>query len=228
MWASEGILTATGGYTSHASVVARGWGKPCVCGCQALQIDEKSKTLTIKVAGKADVVLHAGDWISINGETGEVLAGKQTLKPANFKDSPLISRFMKLVDDKRKMRVLANADTPADAAEARRNGAEGIGLTRTEVIRQYYQYYDEIYNRHIITNLLVIYLHLQHMFFAEDRINVVRRMILARDDASRQKALDELLVYQRKDFEGIFEAMDGLPVTVRLLGEFSLIHHIDK
>jgi len=188
MWASEGILTATGGYTSHASVVARGWGKPCVCGCQALQINEEKKSLTLTKLDGSKVVLKKGDWVSINGETGEVLLGQQSLSPPNFKDSPSISRLMQYVDERRTMRVLANADTPQDALEARINGAEGIGLTRTE-----------------------------HMFFADDRINVVRRMILAKTKEARQKALDELLVFQRKDFEGILEAMDNLPVTVRLL-----------
>eukprot|EP00597_Dinobryon_sp_UTEXLB2267_P003687 CAMPEP_0170057456 /NCGR_PEP_ID=MMETSP0019_2-20121128/454_1 /TAXON_ID=98059 /ORGANISM="Dinobryon sp., Strain UTEXLB2267" /LENGTH=986 /DNA_ID=CAMNT_0010262165 /DNA_START=33 /DNA_END=2993 /DNA_ORIENTATION=+ len=191
MWASEGILTATGGYTSHASVVARGWGKPCVCGCGDLHIDYETQTaILFRKDGKSKkpVTLRAGDWISINGDNGEILVGKQILSPPNFKGSKSISSFMDLVDKTKKMRVLANADTPHDAEEARRNGAEGIGLTRTE-----------------------------HMFFAEDRINVVRRMILAKDQASRQQALDELLVYQRKDFQGILEAMDGLPVTVRLL-----------
>jgi len=133
MWASEGILTATGGYTSHASVVARGWGKPCVCGCQALEINNDKKTLTITKEDKTKVTLKAGDWLSINGETGEIILGQQPLSPANFKDSPTISRFMQLVDERRDMRVLANADTPQDALEARINGAEGIGLTRTEV-----------------------------------------------------------------------------------------------
>lgn len=188
MWAAEGILTATGGYTSHASVVARGWGKPCVCGCQALKIDEEKEELIIVKDDGSEVKLSAGDWVSINGETGEILIGKQDLSPPNFKDSPTISKFMKLVDDRRTMRVLANADTPQDALEARINGAEGIGLTRTE-----------------------------HMFFNDDRITVVRRMILAKDRDSRNQAIDELLEFQRKDFEGILEAMDSLPVTVRLL-----------
>ena len=183
MWAAEGILTATGGFTSHASVVARGWGKPCVCGCSAMSINEEAGTVTF-----ADgQVLRAGDWISINGESGEVLASKQQLAPPSFKDNRNLVIFMAWVDARRKMRVLANADTPEDAAEARRNGAQGIGLTRTE-----------------------------HMFFAEDRISYVRQMILG-DKPRREAAIKELLVYQRKDFEGILEAMDGLPVTVRLL-----------
>ena len=185
--------------TSHSAVVARGWGKTCVCGASALQIDMNAKTLTIDVPeatneeGKVvraarKVVLHENDWISINGDTGEVVHGKQSLKPPSVDRSEDVRTFMGWVDSRRKLRVLANADSAADAAEARRNGAEGIGLTRTE-----------------------------HMFFQEDRINVVRKMILSKDPAKRQQALDELLVFQRGDFEGILEAMDGLPVTVRLL-----------
>ena len=185
MWAAEGILTATGGFTSHASVVARGWGKPCVCGCGDLSIDEEAKTITF--GGKHATTVREGDWISINGETGEVLTGKQALAPPSFKDNRQLIIFMAWVDARRKMRVLANADTPEDAAEARRNGAEGIGLCRTE-----------------------------HMFFSEDRISHVRQMILG-DKERRAAALDQLLVFQRKDFEGILEAMDGLPVTIRLL-----------
>lgn len=193
MFAAQGVLTATGGYTSHASVVARGWGKPCVCGCNDLDIDTENEILTITTTDEATgekirTKLDTSSWISLNGNTGEVLLGQQTMKPADFKGSDNISRFMSMVDSKRKIRVLANADSPEEAEEARTNGAEGIGLTRTE-----------------------------HMFFAPDRINIVRAMILAKDDETRQKRLDELLVYQRADFEGILEAMDGLPVTVRLL-----------
>jgi pyruvate, orthophosphate dikinase len=191
MWAAEGVLTATGGFTSHASVVARGWGKPAVCGCSQIHIDMENECFTISDPAnkaKSPVVVRKGDWISINGETGEVMVGKRALKPPSVQDSDVLSRFMGWVDEKRKMKVLANADTPADAAEARRNGAQGIGLTRTE-----------------------------HMFFADDRINVVRRMILAKEATARKQALDELLLFQRADFEGIFGAMDGLPVTVRLL-----------
>jgi pyruvate,orthophosphate dikinase len=133
--------------------------------------------------------LFEGDFISLNGDTGEVLLGEMALKPPSM-SSGEIRRFMQWVDDKRsnKIKVLTNADTPADAAEARRNGAQGIGLARTE-----------------------------HMFFSPDRINVVRRMILAPDEVSKAKALAELLPFQRADFEGMLEAMDGLPVTVRLL-----------
>eukprot|EP00595_Chromulina_sp_UTEXLB2642_P000319 CAMPEP_0196761690 /NCGR_PEP_ID=MMETSP1095-20130614/996_1 /TAXON_ID=96789 ORGANISM="Chromulina nebulosa, Strain UTEXLB2642" /NCGR_SAMPLE_ID=MMETSP1095 /ASSEMBLY_ACC=CAM_ASM_000446 /LENGTH=933 /DNA_ID=CAMNT_0042111571 /DNA_START=182 /DNA_END=2983 /DNA_ORIENTATION=- len=188
MWAADGILTATGGYTSHASVVARGWGKPCVCGCSSLAINLESKQLTITTGKNEKITLNEGDWMSINGETGDVMIGKKTLRPPTFQDSTVLQELMSWVDNRKRLRVLANADTPEDAYEARINGAQGIGLTRTE-----------------------------HMFFAEDRINVVRKMILTTDPVKRQQALNELLVFQRKDFEGILEAMDGLPVTVRLL-----------
>lgn len=201
MWASEGVLTARGGMTSHAAVVARGWGKPCVCGTQDLSVDSENKIATIRFSDVpnlpvnytfatkvSSVTFREGDWVSINGDTGEVLIGKQALKPPVISKSTDLTTFMGWVDKRRTLRVLANADSAEDAAEARRNGAQGIGLTRTE-----------------------------HMFFQEDRINVVRRMILSRDPKQRQQALDELLVFQRADFEGILEAMDGLPVTVRLL-----------
>lgn len=187
MWASDGVLTSRGGMTSHAAVVARGWGKPCICGCKEMTIDEVAGTVTIRREGLSPVTLKEGDWISLNGDTGEIIVGKQSLKPPSL-DSEETVTFMKWVDDKRKIKVLANADTPADAVEARRNGAQGIGLVRTE-----------------------------HMFFADDRIGAVRRMILAKSPEMRRRALDELLPMQQADFEGILEAMDGLPVTVRLL-----------
>lgn len=189
MWASAGVLTARGGMTSHAAVVARGWGKPCVCGCDDLKIDYDSRSVTFfpKSTG-TPLTLKEGDWLSLNGDTGEVIKGKQSLSPPSISSSKDTVRLMQWVDMKRTIKVLANADTPADAAEARKNGAEGVGLTRTE-----------------------------HMFFSDERIRVVRRMILSKDKFHRQKALEELLPYQRSDFEGILEAMDGLPVTVRLL-----------
>lgn len=134
------------------------------------------------------VVLREGDVISLNGDTGEVLLGAMPLKPPSLDGSDDLKTFMGWVDSTKTIKVMANADTPNDAIESRKNGAEGIGLTRTE-----------------------------HMFFNDERIRVVRRMILAKDQDSKQKALNELLPYQRKDFEGILEAMDGLPVTVRLL-----------
>lgn len=188
MWAAEGVLTARGGMTSHAAVVARGWGKPCVCGCAALSFDEAAHTVTITKLDGGSVTLREGDFISLNGNTGQVLVGKQDLEPPTINSSTTTKRFMDWVDSKKSMKVLANADAPADALEARYNGAQGVGLTRTE-----------------------------HMFFSESRIRIVRRMILASNVEYRQKALDELLPLQRTDFEGILAAMNGLPVTVRLL-----------
>eukprot|EP00191_Tetraselmis_sp_GSL018_P020846 CAMPEP_0177593370 /NCGR_PEP_ID=MMETSP0419_2-20121207/9107_1 /TAXON_ID=582737 /ORGANISM="Tetraselmis sp., Strain GSL018" /LENGTH=773 /DNA_ID=CAMNT_0019084399 /DNA_START=888 /DNA_END=3209 /DNA_ORIENTATION=- len=182
MYAATGVLTARGGMTSHAAVVARGWGKTCVSGCGDLQVDEEAKTATV-----GGFTIHEGDWVSLNGSTGEIIAGRQPLKVADMSGD--LATFMSWVDQFRRLGVLTNADTPDDAAAARRNGAEGIGLTRTE-----------------------------HMFFASDeRITTVRRMILAQTTEERQKALDQLLPFQQEDFEGIFRAMDGLPVTIRLL-----------
>ncbi|GLC39948.1 Pyruvate, phosphate dikinase 2 [Pleodorina starrii] len=189
MHVSEGIMTARGGMTSHAAVVARGWGKPCVCGCEALHIDVKNKTLTIEVAG-SEVVLAEGDWVSLNGTTGEVIKGQQALKKPEVTGGDL-GKLMAWVDKTRRLRVLTNADTPEDALVARTNGAQGIGLCRTE-----------------------------HMFFStHERIAAVRRMIAEEELESDHKveALEELQGYQRQDFEGIFAAMDGLPVTIRLL-----------
>ena len=197
MWAAEAVLTSTGGMTSHAAVVARGWGKCCVVGCGALDIDYKKKVM--KVSGK---LIKEGDEISVDGTTGEVILGHVNTSSspvvagviegkAAAKKHPIYKIFvevMKWADKYRKINVRTNADSPKDAANARAFGAEGIGLTRTE-----------------------------HMFFEGDRIWAIREMILADDLAGREKALKKLLPYQRKDFEGIFKAMDGLPVTVRLL-----------
>jgi pyruvate,orthophosphate dikinase len=178
---AEGILTARGGMTSHAAVVARGMGKCCVSGAGSLQIDYKKRT--VKVAGKE---LAEGDWISLNGTTGEVYDGKiKTITPEMSGD---FGELMTLADKYSTMKVRTNADTPHDSRVARAFGAVGIGLCRTE-----------------------------HMFFEGDRIKAVREMILADDETGRRKALDKLLPIQRSDFEGIFEAMAGLPVTVRLL-----------
>lgn len=191
MFVSAGILTATGGYTSHASVVARGWGKPCVCGTSSLNIDEEAKTVTITTLQGQTLKFVEGDYISINGETGDVLKGKQDLKAASFETNEDLTTFMGWVDQRKIMKVATNADTPKDARDARKNGAQGIGLCRTE-----------------------------HMFFADDRINVVRRMILSKetnDLKARQDALNQLIEFQRKDFEGILEAMDGYPCTVSSL-----------
>ncbi|HQB97511.1 MAG TPA: pyruvate, phosphate dikinase, partial [Candidatus Cloacimonadota bacterium] len=178
---AKGILTARGGMTSHAAVVARGMGKCCVSGADALIINYKTRTMTVE--GK---IYNEGDWISLNGSTGQVLEGKvETQDPELSGD---FAKIMELADKYTKMKVRTNADTPKDATVARSFGAEGIGLCRTE-----------------------------HMFFEGDRIKAMREMILADDEAGRRKALDKLLPMQRGDFEGIFTAMDGFPVTVRLL-----------
>jgi pyruvate, orthophosphate dikinase len=204
MHLAKGILTATGGKASHAAVVARGWGKPCVVGCDALVIDEKAGSITI--SGRT---VKVGEYLTINGTTGDVMIGKvptvDAVMGGHFAD------FMAMADKFRVLRVRANADAPKDAAKAREFGAEGIGLCRTE-----------------------------HMFFGDDRILPMRKMILAdggdtpasekelpqadqdekrqgRATASRKAALDELEPFQRNDFVGLFEAMDGLPVTIRLL-----------
>ncbi|KAG1327811.1 Pyruvate, phosphate dikinase [Cocos nucifera] len=182
MHAAVGILTARGGMTSHAAVVARGWGKCCVSGCSDIRVNDADKVFHV-----GDKVLHEGDWLSLNGSTGEVIMGKQPLSPPALSGD--LETFMAWVDEIRQLKVMANADTPADALTARNNGAEGIGLCRTE-----------------------------HMFFASDeRIKAVRQMIMAGNLEQRQRALNLLLPYQRSDFEGIFRAMDGLPVTIRLL-----------
>jgi pyruvate,orthophosphate dikinase len=178
---AKGVLTAHGGMTSHAAVVARGMGKPCVAGCDGLEIDPVARTVTI--GGR---LLREGDMITIDGGTGTVMLGAAPLVPpgidANF------STILSWADDVRRMRVRANADTPDDAVKAREFGAEGIGLCRTE-----------------------------HMFMAEDRLPIVREMILARSEEARRSALARLLPMQQGDFEGIFEAMAGFPVTIRLL-----------
>ncbi|MBI9038447.1 MAG: pyruvate, phosphate dikinase [Bacteroidales bacterium] len=181
MHVAEGILTQRGGMTSHAAVVARGMGKCCVSGAGLINIDYKKRTM--KVDGNS---FKEGDWISLNGSTGEVYEGKiDTINPEVSGD---FEKLMKLADKYSTMLVRTNADTPNDSRVARNFGAQGIGLTRTE-----------------------------HMFFEGDRIKPMREMILASDEAGRRKALEKLLPIQRKDFEGIFEAMHDLPVTVRLL-----------
>lgn len=181
MDAAEGILTSRGGMTSHAAVVARGWGKPCVAGCGDIVINYKTKSFT-----NGEVTIHEGDWLSINGSTGEVILGQQPLVAPELSGD--FETFMAWVDEFRTMKVRTNADAPADAQKAIEFGAEGIGLCRTE-----------------------------HMFFEGDRITSVRKMILAKNEEARRAALDELLPYQKADFRGIFEAMAGKPVTIRLL-----------
>ncbi|RLD33534.1 MAG: pyruvate, phosphate dikinase, partial [Bacteroidetes bacterium] len=181
MNSAEGILTARGGMTSHAAVVARGMGKCCVSGAGGVKIDYKART--IEMEGK---VYKEGEFISLNGSTGEVYDGQiKTVDPELSGD---FGKLMKLADKKAKLLVRTNADTPNDAQVARDFGAKGIGLCRTE-----------------------------HMFFGDEKIVAMREMILAEDEKGRREALDRLLPMQRKDFEGIFEAMKDLPVTVRLL-----------
>ncbi|HEY9054086.1 MAG TPA: pyruvate, phosphate dikinase [Rectinemataceae bacterium] len=189
MFAAQGILTATGGKTSHAAVVARGWGKCCIVGCEALDIDDKAKV--VKVGGK---VLKQGDEVTINGTTGEIFASSLPLKkPEQSKE---FKTLLAWCDKIRSLKVRTNADTPYDAAKAVELGAEGIGLCRTE-----------------------------HMFFkdfknpanSEKRQLAIQEMIIADDLEARKKALAKLLPFQREDFKGIFEAMDGKPVTIRLI-----------
>jgi pyruvate,orthophosphate dikinase len=181
MDAAQGILTSRGGMTSHAAVVARGWGKPCVAGCGDIIINYKTRSFT---NGKTEI--KEGDWISINGSTGEVVKGREPLVAPTLSGD--FATFMSWVDRFRKLGVRTNADAPADARKAIEFGAEGIGLCRTE-----------------------------HMFFEEDRIINMREMILSKTEKDRRAALAKLLPHQKKDFLGIFEAMAGKPVTIRLL-----------
>ncbi len=179
---AEGILTSRGGMTSHAAVVARGMGKPCVAGCGDLFVDGAKGTMTI-----GGQTFKVGDMLTINGTTGAVIKGTPALVPPHMDDPNLVT-VMSWADELRRMKVRTNADTPFDARQAREFGAQGIGLCRTE-----------------------------HMFFGEDRIMKMREMILAEDEEARRKALVKIKPMQQKDFEGIFAAMDGFPVTIRLL-----------
>lgn len=181
MSVAQGILTGRGGMTSHAAVVARGMGKCCVSGAGALHIDYKSRKMQV-----GDHSYREGDWISLNGSTGQVYEGK--IKTESVSIGGAFRKAMELADRHAKMKVRTNADTPHDAKVARDFGAQGIGLCRTE-----------------------------HMFFEEGRISAVREMILANDTEGRKRALDKLLPYQKEDFKAIFKAMEGLPVTIRLL-----------
>ena len=194
--AARGVLTARGGMTSHAAVVARGMGKCAVVGCKEIQVDLERRCFSVDGTEIAE-----GDWLTIDGATGRVFAGDLSTIPSEVvrvtsgalaaADAPLYQSYAELLgwaDEVRKLRVRANADTPRDARIARSFGAEGIGLCRTE-----------------------------HMFFEGDRITAMREMIVAREEGGRRRALNKLLPMQRADFEGIFEAMDGLPVTIRLL-----------
>ena len=179
MIAAQGILTVHGGMTSHAAVVARGMGKPCVAGCDELTLRDGTAT----IGGHR---LAEGDVITIDGGTGRVFVGEVPLVPPQINED--FETILSWADDQRRLRVRANADNPEDAGRAREFGAEGIGLCRTE-----------------------------HMFFGEERLPVVQEMILADTERGRRAALDRLLPFQQSDFEGIFEAMAGLPVTIRLL-----------
>jgi len=179
MIAAQGILTVHGGMTSHAAVVARGMGKPCVAGCEGLSLAAG----TARIGGRE---FNEGDPITIDGGTGQVYAGRVELVPPELNED--FETVLGWADEHRRLRIRANADTPADAARARSFGAEGIGLCRTE-----------------------------HMFFGEERLPVMQEMILADNEKGRRAALDRLLPFQQADFDGIFEAMAGLPVTIRLL-----------
>jgi pyruvate, orthophosphate dikinase len=179
--AAKGVLTAHGGMTSHAAVVARGMGKPCVAGCENLQIDPAARSVRL-----GEQVVAEGDVITIDGGSGIVIAGAVDLVPPQINED--FETILGWADDYRTLKVRANADTPEDAAKAREFGAQGIGLCRTE-----------------------------HMFMADDRLSIVREMIMASGEDERRTALAKLLPMQQADFEGIFEAMAGLPVTIRLL-----------
>ena len=181
MKAAQGILTVRGGMTSHAAVVARGMGKCCVSGCGAINMDEANKQFTL--AGKT---YHEGDWLSLDGSTGNIYDGAMPTVDANVGGD--FGRIMAWADKYRRLQVRTNADTPADAARARSLGAQGIGLCRTE-----------------------------HMFFEGDRIAAIREMICSDTKEQREKALAKLLPMQQGDFEGIYEAMEGCPVTIRFL-----------
>jgi pyruvate,orthophosphate dikinase len=181
MNAAQGILTARGGMTSHAAVVARGMGKCCVAGCGDVKIDESAETFTV-----ADITVKKGDFITLDGSTGEVYEGKLPLKDPEMSGD--FAKLMGWADTFRRMKVRTNADTPHDSIKAREFGAEGIGLCRTE-----------------------------HMFFEGDRIRAMREMILADSEEERRNSLSKILPFQRDDFKGLFKAMHGLPVTIRLL-----------
>ena len=194
MVAAEGILTARGGMTSHAAVVARGMGKCCVSGCAEIKVDEDNKQLTI-----GEHVFKEGDYISLDGTAGEVLKGQIKTVPPELSGD--FAKIMSWADEIRTLKIRTNADNPRDAKQAVAFGAEGIGLCRTE-----------------------------HMFFEEERIPAIRRMIMADTEAERREALKFLLPYQKSDFKGIYEAMGDRPVTIRLLDPplHEFIPHTDE
>jgi len=184
MLASKGIVTSRGGRTSHAALVARQFGKPAVVGVMALDVDPEKREATIK---RSSVVLREGDWVSIDGTTGEVFLGQvETMQPSL--QEPALIELLGWADRVRRLGVWANADYPRDAERARSLGAEGIGLCRTE-----------------------------HMFFETERLPLVQTLILSRSEEERTEVLRKLLPLQRGDFEGLFRAMEGLPVTIRLI-----------
>ena len=183
MHAAEAILTAKGGMTSHAALVARGWGKCCIVGCSAIHINTETKEVSV-----GDTVLKEGDWVTMNGTRGNLYQGKVNLIPSNPDTHPEYKILMEWADEFRTLKIRTNAESPSDAAQAIRFGAEGIGLCRTE-----------------------------HMFFDETRILAMRKMILADNESDRRTAVMGLLPFQKEDFKGILKAMEGKPVTIRLL-----------
>ncbi|MGB5933382.1 MAG: pyruvate, phosphate dikinase [Anaerolineae bacterium] len=183
MLQAQGIFTQRGGATSHAAVVARGLGKPCVAGCEAISIDLEAKTFSVN-----EKVVREGDYISLDGGTGEVFMGQIARVEPKWEKEKELQTLLSWADEFRRLGVWANADYPRDAQRAREFGAEGIGLCRTE-----------------------------HMFFEEERRPIVVKMVLAEDEEERKALLDQLLPFQREDFEGLFEVMDGLPVIIRLI-----------
>lgn len=187
MIAAKGILTSRGGATSHAAVVARQFGTPAVCGAEELNINVEQRLMTVNVADRT-IEIHEGEWISVDGGTGEVFLGQLETREPDFDSEVELKTLLGWADEIRKLGVWANADYPRDAQRARRYGAEGVGLCRTE-----------------------------HMFFEEERLPIVQQMIMADSKARRIAALDKLLPMQQSDFEGIFKAMDGQPVIIRLL-----------
>jgi pyruvate,orthophosphate dikinase len=182
MLAANGIVTSRGGRTSHAALVARQFGKPAVVGAHELDIDVAARTMSV-----GDVVVNEGDWLSVDGTTGEVFLGMVETKVPDI-DDPWLTKLLGWADDRRELDVWANADYPSDAERARSYGAKGIGLCRTE-----------------------------HMFFEPERLPIVQRMILAEDQAEREEVTFSLLPHQREDFAGLFRAMDGYPVVIRLI-----------